>query len=523
MSIVPKKRSVKRPKKVPTHRLFIDGKWVASHSGQTFEGVNPATLEVIGRFQQGDKQDARAAIDAAEKAFPVWSGYPAPRRGEVLLKLAELLRKEKEQLARIVTTEMGKPISEGRGDVQEAIDITEYMAGEGRRLFGHTTPSELRDKFCMTVRRPFGVCTLITPWNFPTAIPAWKLMPALICGNSVVFKPSSDTPLCATRMVELCEKAGVPAGVVNMVTGPGGEVGEELIKSIKTRVVSFTGHRSTGKRILELAAPNLKRVGLEMGSKNAIIVMDDADLNLAVDGIIWGGYGTTGQRCTAASRVIVHKAVKEKLIRALLMRIKKLRLGQGLSASTDVGPLVNEPAIQKVHGYTQIGLKQGAKLLCGGKPAKTAGPGFFYEPTLFTNVAPDMRIAQEEIFGPTVSIIEGKNLRELIDICNGVEYGLVNAVYTSSMKAAFNVIEKVDTGLTYINSSTIGSEVHLPFGGSKQSGNTREAGIEGIHEFSETKTVYFDYSGRLQKAQIEAAELKKQEQKRKGQKRKGKK
>jgi len=453
----------------------------------------------LGKFQLGNREDARKAIDAAEDSFERWSSTPAPKRGQLLLKVANLLKKEKERLARLVTNEMGKVISEGRGDVQEAIDVFEYMAAEGRRLFGHTTPSELEDKFAMTVRRPVGVFGLITPWNFPTAIPAWKLAPALICGNTMVFKPSSDTPLCTIELVRILERAGIPKGVVNLVTGPGGKVGAEIVKNKKVLGVSFTGSRDTGEFITKNAG--IKKIGLELGGKNAIIVMDDADLNLALDGVIWGGFGTTGQRCTAASRVIVHEKVQHKFEKLLLERARKLRLGSGLLKTTDVGPLINKRALEKVHKYVGIGKEEGAKLLCGGEPLK--GKGFFYKPTLFTNVTKDMRIAQEEIFGPVIAIMTAKNLEEAISIANSTEYGLSSAIYTKSMRAAFKAIEKIEAGLTYINSSTIGSEVHLPFGGVKQTGTTREAGIEGINEFSELKTVYFDYSGRLQKAQID--------------------
>ncbi|MEM5812093.1 MAG: aldehyde dehydrogenase family protein [Candidatus Aenigmatarchaeota archaeon] len=482
-----------------TYKILIDGKWVKSNSGETFPSLNPATGQVIGYFQSGNESDINLAVDAAERAFEGWSSTPAPKRGEILLRAASLLRQNKECLAKLVSTEMGKVISEARGDVQEAIDITEYMAGEGRRLFGHTTPSELRDKFCMTVRRPIGVCGLITPWNFPIAIPAWKLMPALICGNTVVFKPASDTPLCAIKLVEILQKAGIPPGVINLVTGSGEHAGLPLVRHNSVRCISFTGSRETGLQITKEAG--IKKVGLELGGKNGVIVLEDADLNLAVDGIIWGGYGTTGQRCTAASRVIVQQSIKERLEKALLERVSKLRLGSGLDPKTDVGPLINKAAVEKVHKYTEIGLKEGAKLLFGGSPVK--GKGFFYQPTLFTDCTYNMRICQEEIFGPTVCIIPVKDLSEAIEVMNSVSYGLSSSIYTSSIRSAFKAIEGIEAGITYVNSSTIGAEVHLPFGGIKQTGNCREAGILGIDEFSEVKTVYFDYSGRLQKAQID--------------------
>jgi len=482
------------------YKLYIDGKWTNSDSGETFPSINPVSEGVIGNFQKGNKDDVNRAVEAADKALEKWSEIPAPKRGIILLKVAQLLRENKEKLARELTMEMGKVLVEARGDVQEAIDIAEYMAGEGRRLFGYTTPSELKDKFCLTIRRPFGICGLITPWNFPFAIPAWKIMPALICGNTIVFKPSSDTPLCATRIIEIFEKAGLPKGVLNLVTGPGGTVGMSIVKHEKVRCISFTGHKDTGASILKEAG--LKKVGLELGGKNGIIVMDDADLNLALDGVIWGGYGTTGQRCTAASRVIVHEKVKNKFEKMLVNRIKKLKLGNGLNPKTDVGPLINKKAQEKSKMYTEIGIDEGAKLLIGGKIPKMKG--FFFKPTLFTNCSIDMRISQEEIFGPIVSLITVKNFDEAIDVMNSVEYGLSSAIYTKNMNKSFKAIEKIETGITYINSSTIGAEVHLPFGGIKHTGiGTREGGWTGIEEFSEIKTVYFDYSGKLQKAQID--------------------
>ncbi len=484
-----------------THKILINGKWINSESGQTFTSANPATEAPIGKFQAGNKEDVKKAVDAAEKAYEKWREVPPPKRGRILYNIAQLLRKNKERLARLVTKEMGKVISEARGDVQEAIDITEYMAGEGRRLFGHTTPSELQDKFAMTIRIPVGVFGLITPWNFPTAIPAWKIMPCLMCGNTIVFKPASDTPLCATELVRIIEKAGIPKGVINMVTGSGRDVGMPIVTNKKIRGVSFTGSKETGETIIRDAG--LKKLGLELGGKNGIIVMDDAKLDLAVDGIIWGGYGTTGQRCTATSRVIVHEKIKTRVETLLVNRIKKLRLGYGLDPKVDVGPLINKAAVDKTHKYTQLGLKEGAKLLVGGHPTNVDGKGFFYKPTLFTNVTKDMRIAQEEIFGPSISIISVKNLNQAIDVMNSIEYGLSSAIYTENMRSAFLAIEQIEAGLTYINSSTIGSEAHLPFGGVKGTGHTREAGIEGINEFSHTKTVYVDYSGRLQKAQID--------------------
>jgi len=484
---------------VQTYKMYINGEWVDSDSGETFSRVNPATLETIGTFQKGNEMSVEAAVGAAEKAFENWSETPAPKRGKILFKVGQLLEQNKEDLARTITIEMGKVLTEARGEVQEAIDMTFLMAGEGRRLFGKTTTSELKDKFSMAVRRPLGIVGLITPWNFPIAIPSWKIMPALIAGNTIVFKPSSDTPLCAIKFVEILEKAGFPKGVINLVTGSGGTAGMHLVRHKKVRGISFTGHKDTGIEILRVAG--IKKVGLELGGKNPIIVMDDADLNLALDGVIWGGYGTTGQRCTAASRVIVHENIKDEFEKMLVERIKKLRLGNGLEPDVDVGPLVNQTAQEKSKTYVDIGLKEGAKLLIGGQIPKMKG--WFFEPTLFTNCSIDMKIAQEEIFGPIVSLISAKDLNDAINIANSVEYGLSSSIYTKNIRNAFKAIEKLDAGLTYINASTIGSEVHLPFGGVKGSGTTREGGWTAIDEFSEMKTVYFDYSGKLQRAQID--------------------
>lgn len=491
--------------KAARYKNYINGKWVESKSRELLDDLNPATGEVIGYFQKSTAEDVEEAVDAAENAFESWSDLPAPKRGEILLKIAHTLREQKEELAKIMTIEMGKVLAEARGDVQEAIDITEYMAGEGRRLFGFTTPSELKEKFAMTIRRPIGIVGLITPWNFPIAIPAWKIMPALICGNTIVFKPASDTPICAIKLVEIIEKAGVPKGVINLITGSGNVVGDEIVLNKKIRGISFTGSKDTGENIIRKAG--IKKIGLELGGKNAIIIMDDASLSLALEGVLWGAFGTTGQRCTAASRVIIHENVKKKFEDMLLARVKKLKLGNGLKPDTDVGPLINEAAVKKSEYYTEVGKKEGAKMICGGK--RSAMKGFFYEPTIFTDVKPNMRIAKEEIFGPVLSLITIKDVYEAIKVCNDTEFGLSSSIYTENMKNAFLAIEKIEAGIVYINSSTIGAETHLPFGGVKGTGNgTREAGIEGIHEFSETKTIFIDYSGKLQKAQIDTEKIK---------------
>jgi aldehyde dehydrogenase (NAD+) len=486
---------------VSKHQLFINGEWVNSESGETFQRVNPADPdEVIGEFQKGNVLDLQKAVDAAEKAFEGWSDTPAPKRAEYLFKAAQLLTENKSELSRVMTREMGKTLSDAGADVQEAIDVAFYAAGEGKRLLGYTAPSEKPNKFAMTVRLPIGVAGLISPWNFPIAIPAKKVFYSLLCGNTAVLKPASDTPLCATKLVELIEKAGVPRGVINLVTGPGETVGMALVRDKRVRVISFTGHKDTGAAILREAG--LKRLNLEMGGKNPIIIMDDADLELAVNGVLWGGFETTGQRCTAVSRVIVHEKVKETFEKMLVEQVRRLRLGNGLDPKTDLGPLVNKAAQDKVIKYVEIGKTEGAKLLVGGKVPEDL-KGFFFQPTVFTDCTVNMRIAQEEIFGPVISIFSAKNLNEAIETANSVEYGLSSSIYTTSINSAFIAINKLQAGLTYVNSPTIGAESHLPFGGMKHSGNTREDGPEGIKEFTELKTVYIDYSGKLQKAYID--------------------
>jgi aldehyde dehydrogenase (NAD+) len=494
-----------------TYSNFIDGAWVPSVSGHVFENRNPANPDdLIGLFQRSTKVDALAAVDAARRAYEHWRLVPAPRRAEVLFRAAQLIAERKEMLARDMTREMGKILDEARGDVQEAIDMTYFIAGEGRRQYGQTVPSELRDKFAMSIRQPLGVCAIITPWNFPMAIPSWKIIPALVCGNTVVFKPATLTPLSALNFVRILEEAGVPKGVVNLVTGGGEQVGDVLTHHEAVRVVSFTGSTEVGRTVSEKAAPSFKKVHLEMGGKNVIMVMDDANLELAVDGCLWGGFGTTGQRCTAASRVVVHERVYRKFVEAFVARAGALRVGDGLDPATEMGPLVSEAQRQTVERYVAIGKQEGARLACGGRPL-AAGPGqngYFFEPTVFADVHPSMRIAQEEIFGPVVSVMPCASFEEAIEIGNGVQYGLSAAIYTQDLNRAFTAMRDLYTGIFYVNAPTIGAEVHLPFGGTKATGNGhREAGTAALDVFSEWKSVYVDFSGRLQRAQIDTAEL----------------
>ncbi len=489
------------------HFNYINGKWMASSSGRTFEDLNPANkTDVLGVFPRSDARDVDEAVKAARAHFPKWRKVPAPRRADIMFRAAELLVKRKDELARLMTREMGKVLKEASGDVQEAIDMTYYISGEGRRLFGQTTPSELPDKFAMSVRVPIGVVAAITPWNFPLAIPTWKLIPALVAGNTVVFKPAEDTPLMAQRLVEILLEAGLPEGVLNLVQGIGEEAGAALVRHPDADMVSFTGSCGTGREVAIACAERYKKVSLEMGGKNPIIVMDDADLDLALEGVVWGAFGTTGQRCTAASRLIVHRAMLPEFTDRLVERAKKLRLGDGLLPTTDVGPVINETQLQRIHSYTTLATQEGATILTGGY-IYTEGDcarGFFYAPTIFANVSVDMRIAQEEIFGPCPAIIGVNTLQEAIDVANSTKYGLSSAIYTRDVNTAFTAMRDIEAGITYVNSSTIGAEVHLPFGGVKQTGNGhREGGTTVLDCFTEWKTLYIDFSGRLQKAQID--------------------
>jgi aldehyde dehydrogenase (NAD+) len=491
-----------------SHGNYIGGQWVPAASGRTFENRNPAdTSDLVGTFADSGPEDVERAVAAAREAFPRWRALPAPKRGEVLYRAAEILVRGKEDFARDMTREMGKVLPETRGDVQEAIDMTYYMAGEGRRQFGQTTPSELQNKFQMSVRMPVGVAGLITPWNFPMAIPSWKTMPALVLGNTVVIKPASDTPLSVVNLVKVLEEAGLPRGVVNMVTGGGTQVGAPLMGHRDVHIVSFTGSTDVGRKVSEACAPAFKHCHLEMGGKNIIMVMDDARLDLAVDGAVWGGFGTTGQRCTAASRVAVHKKVYREFVERFVERTRALKVGNGLAdPAAEMGPCVNEGQLRTVEKYVKIGRDEGATLLAGGRRLDQ-GPhakGWFHEPTIFGGVEPTMRIAREEIFGPVVSVIPVDSLDEAIEVGNSVEYGLSASIYTQDVNSAFRAMRDMDTGIFYVNAPTIGAETHLPFGGTKNTGNGhREACVQALEVFSEWKSIYVDYSGHLQRAQID--------------------
>lgn len=484
--------------------VYIDGKWKPSRGTGRIESRNPATGEALGTFSRGTAEDVRTAVDAAQRAFPAWRATPPPKRAEVLLRAAQILRRRKDELGETLSREMGKVIAEGKGEVQEAIDFYEYIAGEGRRLLGETVATELPNKFACTIRVPVGIVGMITPWNFPIAIPSWKTGAALVCGNTIVWKPASTTPLMAARLVEVLEEAGLPPGVLNMVTGSGGEVGEAIVGDPRVRVISFTGSVETGRQIYTKAAPRLAKVGLELGGKNPIIVMGDANLELVLEGVLFGAFGTAGQRCTATSRLIVHETIYDKLVPELVRLTKALRLGDPMDRRVDVGPVHNGDQERKVLEYIGIGKSEGAKLLAGGHKVKVPGlNGFFIEPTIF-EAKPSMRIAREEIFGPVLSVLKARDYDEAVRIANDVEYGLSSSIYTQDVNLAFRAIQDLEAGITYVNAPTIGAEVQLPFGGVKNTGvGTREAGTAAIEEFTEVKAVYVDYSGRLQKAQIQ--------------------
>ncbi len=489
---------------------FIDGEWVESSTGETFEDRNPAdTRDIVGIFQKSGKADVDAAIEAAKRAFAKWRLVPAPRRAEIVYRAAEMLIERKEDCARDMTREMGKILKETRGDVQEAIDTAYYMAGEGRRLFGPTTPSELPNKFAMAVRQPLGVCAMITPWNFPMAIPSWKLLPAIVCGNTCVIKPAQDTPISTFNLVRVLTDAGVPRGVINIVTGFGSKIGAPLMENPEVKAISLTGSTEVGRIVGTTAAKSFKHCSLELGGKNPMIVLDDANLELAIDGGLWGGFGTTGQRCTATSRIIVQKGVYHEFVSRYVDRAKSLKVGNGLDESVEMGPAINEGQLKTDLEYVEIGKGEGAKLLCGGNRLDKGdyAHGFFMEPTVFSDVDPKMRIAQEEIFGPVVSIIPCDNIEHAVQIANDIEYGLSSALYTRDVNRAFQAMRDLHAGITYINAPTIGAEVHLPFGGVKATGNGhREGGFGAIEFYTEWKSIYVDYSDRLQKAQIDRPE-----------------
>ena len=489
------------------YQNFVAGSWSPPATGEYFENRNPADWsDLIGQFPLSGAEDVNRAVKSAQKGFAAWRATPAPARGDVLRRVGDLMAQRKDEIADLMTREMGKPLQETRGDVQEGIDTAYYAAMEGRRLFGHTVPSELRNKWAMSFRRPIGIAGLITPFNFPLAIPTWKMFPALVCGNAVILKPAEDVPHTCTVLVEILLEAGLPPEVIQLVHGLGESVGKAIVEHPDIPLISFTGSTETGRIVGETCGRMHKRLSLEMGGKNAMIVMDDANLDLALDGVLWGAFGTTGQRCTATSRLLVQSGVHDEFVSRLVDRARAMKLGDGRAKGTDVGPLVNEPALQKVERYIDIGMKEGADLLTGGKRAEGKGldKGFFFQPTIFARVEAGMRIEQEEIFGPVLSVVRFRSVDEAFAINNGVKYGLSSSVYTSDVNVAFRALNELDNGITYINAPTIGAEAHLPFGGVKQTGNGhREGGWEVYEFYSETKVGYVDFSGHLQRAQID--------------------
>jgi alpha-ketoglutaric semialdehyde dehydrogenase len=491
------------------YRNLIAGQWLPARSGKTFSNVNPADhSDIVGAFPASGPEDVAEAVAAAKKAFATWRLFPAPKRAEILYRAGSLLQQRKEKFAHDMTREMGKVLAETRGDVQEAIDEAFYVAGEGRRLFGKTTPSELQNKFAMSVRMPVGVIGLITPWNFPMAIPSWKLFPALVAGNTCVIKPATDTPLSVYNLVQTLVDAGLPPGVINIVCGGGSSVGNALVEHSDVRAISFTGSSEVGSHVAQRAAAGFKQVSLEMGGKNAQIVLDDANLELALDGALWGAFGTTGQRCTATSRILLQKGIAKKFTDEFVSRARSLKIGNGLDESVQVGPQVNHGQIETSRKYVDIATGEGAKLLCGGHPLTEGdySKGTFFEPTVMGGVTPCMRIAREEVFGPVVSLLEFDTFEQGIEIANSIDYGLSSALYTKDLNKAFAAVRDLEAGITYINAPTIGAEVHLPFGGVKQTGNGHREGSEAIEFFTTWKAVYIDYSDKLQRAQIDNAE-----------------
>ena len=483
---------------VTRYNNHIGGKWVESSTGRTYTITNPASNEsVLAEFQTSGADDALKAVDAAHEALAGWANTPAPVRAGILFRAIEILRRRGDEIARTITLEEGKPLSDAQGEVKRSLNIMEYAAGEGRRMFGYTTPSELPDTVAYTTRRPLGVVAIITPWNFPLAIPAWKIAPALICGNTIVFKPASATPWSAIKLMEVFEEAGLPAGVLNVVTGPGGSVGNALVESPLVKGISFTGSTEIGTGIYSHGASLLKKVQCEMGGKNAVILLADADIDKALGGIIQGAFGSTGQRCTATSRVIVEEPIYNEFMEQLIDRTSKLKIGDGLDPEVDVSPLASKAQFDTVMEYIGIGTEEGAELVQGGH-AVTGGifdQGYYVEPTIFADVQTDMRIAQEEIFGPVLTVLKAEDLEDAIQIANSVKFGLSSSVYTKDLTQAFEYINTVESGMVHVNAPTLGGEVHLPFGGLGASGvGHREQGIEAMNFFTEVITVYIDHA-----------------------------
>jgi aldehyde dehydrogenase (NAD+) len=491
-----------------TFQNFINGQWVSAVSGNTFENFNPADRrDKIGDFALSDSLDLNAAVQAARQAFSVWKRVPAPKRGDLLRRAGDIFTRRKEELARIMTREMGKPVFETRGDIQEAIDTAYYAAAETRRLFGYNAPSELPDKMNLSFRVPVGVCGIITAWNFPVAVPSWKILPALACGNTVIFKPSKEAPHSGVIFAEILEEAGFPPGVFNLLLGKG-EIGEQMARREDIDLIAFTGSTEIGRKLGRICGDMNKKCSLEMGGKNPQIVMPDADMDMALEGVLWGAFGTTGQRCTATSRLILHVDVYEPFLQKLVEKTKALRLGPGLVEGTEVGPVITAGQLDVISQYVRIALEEGGRLMCGGSRVEGGDLvyGNFFQPTIIADVIPSHTIFHEEIFGPVLAVSQAESFSEAVSLANDCRYGLSSSIYTSDVSRAFAAIRDVEAGITYINAPTIGAEAHMPFGGVKGTGNGhREGGWTVFDIFTEWKTVYVDFSGRLQKAQIDTS------------------
>jgi alpha-ketoglutaric semialdehyde dehydrogenase len=476
---------------------YIRGEWISIRQGREIEVRNPADQdEVLGKGFLASAAEAEAAIAAAHEALPAWARMPAPRRGEIVERAADLLRAEQDEVARLLTREEGKTFSEAKGEVYRAYNVLNYTAGQSRRMGGVTIPSELPKNFAYTMRQPLGVVALITPWNFPICIPAWKIAPALVAGNTVIFKPSSTTPLTAAKLVDIFERAGVPPGVLNLLVGSSSEVGDLLTRDSRVRGISFTGSSDNGTAIYATCARRGVKAQCEMGGKNPVVVLEDADLSLAVDGIVSGAFGSTGQRCTATSRVVVQESVADELVSRMIQRISKWNLGSGLDPDTQMGPLVSAQQLKTVEEYIAIGKREGAALVTGGSRPSGLPRGFFIEPTIFDSVRPDHRIAREEIFGPVLSVIRAKDYEQALEFANTSEYGLTASIYTSDAGRIFDFCERIEAGMVHVNSPTVGGEAQIPFGGMKSSGvGEREQGPTALDFYTDVKVVYIDYTG----------------------------
>ena len=488
------------------YRNFIDGEWLESASAKKVENLNPAnTDDVLGTVKLATREEARRAVEAAAEAFRDWRATPAPARGRVVARAARIMEEEKESLAQLLVREEGKTIAEARGELQRAINVAEFCAGESRRMNGETIPSELPLNFAYTIKQPHGVVACITPWNFPVAIPVWKIAPALVAGNTVVFKPATVTPATAARICEIFAEAGIPKGVLNLIIGSGSEAGDEIVNHRAVRAISFTGSNSVGISLYEQAARRGIRVQCEMGGKNPVVIMEDADLDLAVESTAQGAFGSTGQRCTATSRAVVVDDVADEFVERIAARARSMRIGDGSDPASEVGPVVDSSQFKSVLSYMDIGKEDGATLVCGGEPASGSGlrKGYFIQPTVFDRVTPDMRIAREEIFGPILSVLRVRNFEEAMLVANDSEYGLSSSIFTNDAARIFRFVDEIETGMTHINSPTTGGEAHVPFGGSKATGiGEREQGSTALDFYTELKVVYVDYTGRKREGNL---------------------